>query len=243
MKSNSYMTFRNTPPLSSRCLSRRTFLRATGVGFSLPWLDAMQPAIAHESTIIQPRRMVLINKALGLHGPDFFPKQMGHDFELTSYLKEFSALRGDFTVFSGLSHPEAGGGHSSEQSFLTAAPHSGTPAFRNTISLDQLVAEQISDQTRHSFLALGSHMAASPGQEAVCRFQRTKIRLLSSVVYSLRARQRKFAIKSSSCATGIAFSIPCERRPLPCNVASVRAIAIESISTYLPCAMLRSDYK
>ncbi|MCY2976748.1 MAG: DUF1552 domain-containing protein [Planctomycetota bacterium] len=144
--------------LSPSCgLSRRTFFRATGVGLSLPWLDAMQPAIAHESSNIRPRRMVLINKALGLHGPDFFPKQKGSDFELTPYLKEFAALRGNFTVFSGLSHPEAGGGHSSEQSFLTAAPHSGTPAFRNTISLDQLVAEQISDQTRHSFLALGSH--------------------------------------------------------------------------------------
>jgi hypothetical protein len=101
--------------------------------------------------------MVLINKALGLHGPDFFPQQKGRDFELTPYLKEFADLRGDFTVFSGLSHPEAGGGHTSEQSFLTAAPHAGTPAFRNTISLDQFVAEQIGAQTRHSFLALGSH--------------------------------------------------------------------------------------
>ncbi len=104
-----------------------------------------------------PQRMVLINKALGLHGPDFFPQQPGRDFELTPYLKEFANLRNDFTVFSGLSHPDAGGGHSSEQSFLTAAPHSGSPAFRNTISLDQLVAEQVGAETRHAFLALGSH--------------------------------------------------------------------------------------
>ncbi len=124
---------------------------------SLPLLDAMLPAFAKEPMTSQPRRMVLINKALGLHGPDFFPRQSGRDFELTPYLKEFEELRGDLTVFSGLSHPEAGGGHSSEQSFLTSAPHAGTPAFRNTVSLDQLVAEQIGHQTRHSFLALGSH--------------------------------------------------------------------------------------
>ena len=104
-----------------------------------------------------PRRLVLINKALGLHAPDFFPEKAGRDFELSPYLKPFAALRGDFTVFSGLSHPEAGGGHSSEASFLTAAPHAGTPAFRNTISLDQLIAEQIGAQTRHPFLAFGSH--------------------------------------------------------------------------------------
>ncbi len=150
-------TMAHKSPRVSLSLSRRTFLRATGVGMSLPLLDAMFPAFAKEPTTNQPQRMVLINKALGLHGPDFFPKQTGRDFQLTPYLKEFATLRSDMTVFSGLSHPEAGGGHSSEQSFLTAAPHAGTPAFRNTISIDQLAAEKIGAQTRHSFLALGSH--------------------------------------------------------------------------------------
>lgn len=149
--------YRNAASFAKSCLSRRTFLRAAGVGVSLPLLDAMQPVFGQKSNEVRPRRMVLINKALGLHGPDFFPKQKGRDFEWTPYLKEFASLREDVTVFSGLSHPESGGGHSSEQSFLTAAPHSGTPAFRNSISLDQLVAEQIGSETRHSFLALGSH--------------------------------------------------------------------------------------
>jgi len=142
---------------TARALSRRAFLRTTGVGLSLPFLEAMLPRFARGADPAPPRRMVLINKALGLHAPDFFPQKQGRDFELTPYLSPFADLRGDFTVFSGMSHPEAGGGHSSEQSFLTAAPHSGTPAFRNTISLDQLIAEQIGAQTRHPFLAFGSH--------------------------------------------------------------------------------------
>jgi hypothetical protein len=119
----------------------------------------MLPAFARAAAA-PPRRMVLINKALGLHAPDFFPQQSGRDFELTPYLREFAEFRRDFTVFSGLSHPEAGSGHATEANFLTAAPGSGTATFRNTASLDQFVAERVGGQTRHPFLALSSHNAS-----------------------------------------------------------------------------------
>src|SRR5207249_8966923 len=46
--------------------------------------------------------------------------------------------RSDFTVASGLSHPDVGPSHDSMNSFLTAAPHPERRAgFRNSISLDQ----------------------------------------------------------------------------------------------------------
>ncbi|MCI0749522.1 MAG: DUF1552 domain-containing protein, partial [Nevskiales bacterium] len=146
----------------TRALSRRTFLRAAGVGLSLPLLEAMQPVFASTAPAAPPRRMVLINKTLGLYAPDLFPKKTGRGFELTPYLQELAGgssriTASDFTVFSGLSHPQAGGGHTSEASFLTAAPHSGTPAFRNTVSLDQRVAPRIGAQTRYPFLALSTN--------------------------------------------------------------------------------------
>lgn len=100
--------------------------------------------------------MVFICGCLGLHAPDFFPKQAGQDYELSPYLQELSDFRRDFTVFSGLSHPDVGGGHPSEASFLTAAPHANSPSFRNTISIDQLIAEQHGAATRHPFLALAT---------------------------------------------------------------------------------------
>jgi hypothetical protein len=117
----------------------------------------MLPAIVRGASAAAPRRMVLINKALGLYAPDLFPQKAGRDFELTPYLQEFADLRNDFTVFSGMSHPDAGGSHTSEKIFLTAAPDSASATFRNTISLDQLVAEHIGAQTRHPFLALTTH--------------------------------------------------------------------------------------
>ncbi len=78
----------NAPHIStSGALSRRAFLRTTGVGLSLPFLEAMLPRFVRGAAAGPPRRMVLINKALGLHAPDFFPKKPGRDFELTPYLK------------------------------------------------------------------------------------------------------------------------------------------------------------
>jgi hypothetical protein len=58
------------------------------------------------------------------------------------------------TVFSGVSHPEVDGGHSSEASFLSAAPHPGASSFRNTISLDQFALEQLPPATRFGSLVL-----------------------------------------------------------------------------------------
>jgi hypothetical protein len=101
--------------------------------------------------------MVLINACLGLYGPDFFPAEAGRDYALTPYLGELADWRNEFTVISGLSHPAVGGGgHTSEASFLTSAPHPNSPSFRNTISLDQLAAEQVGPAVRYPYLALGT---------------------------------------------------------------------------------------
>ena len=97
--------------------------------------------------------MVCICTPLGLHPPFFFPQKAGKDYELTPYLEVVKEFRNDFTVISGLSHPDVGPSHDSIYSFLTAAPHPERRAgFRNTISLDQFAAEHIGGQTRYASL-------------------------------------------------------------------------------------------
>ena len=64
-------------------------------------------------------------------------------------------FREDFTVISGLSHPDVGPSHDSNYSFLTGAPHPEQRAgFKNTISLDQLAADFLHGQTRYASLPL-----------------------------------------------------------------------------------------
>jgi hypothetical protein len=137
-------------------LSRRTFLRGSGVTLALPLLDAMLPqGRAAAAAEMPPRRFVAINIPLGFIPDHFFPQQTGRTYELSRYLQPGAALREDFTVFSGTSHPSVDGGHSAEKSFLTAAPFPGARTFRNTLSLDQYLAGKIGDQTRFASLTLG----------------------------------------------------------------------------------------
>jgi hypothetical protein len=146
--------------LKNMSLSRRFVLRGLGVGLALPFLDAMRPAVAreanHESgSATAPRRMLGICNNLGLLPEHFFPTGAGRDYTLSPYLETLKKHRDDFTVFSGVWHPDVDGGHPADICFLTAAPHPGSGGFRNTISLDQLIAEQIGHLTRFPSMTLG----------------------------------------------------------------------------------------
>jgi hypothetical protein len=146
---------------SGRGISRRCFLRGAGIALSLPLLEAMVPAFtsaAEQTGIVpgaKPRRMLAICNNLGLLPDQFFPKNAGRDYTLSPYLELLKEHRKDLTVFSGVSHPDVDGGHPADNCFLTAAPHPGRGGFRNSISLDQFMAERIGHLTRFPSLNLG----------------------------------------------------------------------------------------
>ena len=120
-------------------------------------LDCFQPRARAAQEGAPPRRMVCICTPLGLHPADFFPTKPGPDYDRTPHLEVFGELRKDFTVISGLSHPEVGSSHDSIFSFLTGAPHPEIRSgFRNSISLDQFAAEQIGGLTRFPCLSLSA---------------------------------------------------------------------------------------
>ncbi|MEO6003395.1 MAG: DUF1552 domain-containing protein [Opitutus sp.] len=153
----------NPGPFVSRRvpLSRRQFLRGVGIVLSLPLLDSMLPVFSRAATLgeggakLPPRRMLGICNNLGLLPEHFFPKETGRGYALSPYLEVLKEHREDFTVMSGVSHPDVDGGHPADICFLTAAPHPGSGGFRNTISLDQYIAERIGHQTRFPSLSLG----------------------------------------------------------------------------------------
>ena len=140
-------------------LSRRTFLRSTGVAVGLPLLHGMIPTQARASsgTVPDVRRMLTICSPLGIHTPYLFPTETGKDYTLTRYLEPLADLREKFTVISGISHPDVDGGHAAEKSYLTGAAHPGQPSFRNTISVDQFAAERIGHLTRVGSVVLSAN--------------------------------------------------------------------------------------
>jgi len=144
--------------MRQRSVSRRQLLRTAGVALGLPLLDAMVPVGARAAEADKvPRRVLAICNNLGVLPEKFFPAadQLGRDYQLTPYLEILKEHRDDFTVFSGVWHPDVDGGHPADNCFLTAAPHPGSGGFRNTISLDQFAAERLGHLTRFPALTLG----------------------------------------------------------------------------------------
>ena len=144
-------------------ISRRAFLRGSGVALVLPFLDSMLPTrgLGADATGKGgvPRRMVCICNAYGLYGPALLPENTGRDYTLSPYLEILKEHRNDFTLFSGSSHPNQAGadGHSSEMTWLTSVASPGLSGFRNTVSLDQLVAEKIGFETRYPSLVMSTY--------------------------------------------------------------------------------------
>ena len=137
--------------------SRRQFLRASGVTLALPWLESFASAKA----AAPPKRAVFICTALGLHSPYLYPGTTGAGYETTEYLSLLKQHRADYTLFSGLSHPDQGGEHETEKTFLTAARNPQQDGFRNSISIDQFAAEKLGYATRFPSISLSSNGTSS----------------------------------------------------------------------------------
>lgn len=145
--------------IGRKVMGRRTFLRGAGVALALPCLDASVPARARAADVQAPARMLAICNNLGLLPDQFFPVEAGRNYKLSPYLEVIKDHREDFTVMSGVSHPDVDGGHPADICFLTGAPHPGRGGFRNTISLDQHAAEHLGHLTRFPSLTLGVNVS------------------------------------------------------------------------------------
>ncbi len=144
---------------ASNTLDRRHFLRGAGATIALPLLGAMTgPSARAEAASGTIPRTVAICGGLGFHAPHLFPERAGRDYGVTPYLDLIRDHRNDFTLFSGLSHPQQNGnnGHASSLTWLTSAPRPGLAGFKNTISLDQLMAFHLGGTTRLPFLCLAN---------------------------------------------------------------------------------------
>ena len=152
------------PPL---CLNRRNFLRGAGVALALPWLESL--AVANAPANATPRRFLSVYHPDGVGLPlksdpawkdwSWFPRGGEKDFELTKVLDVLEPLRSEITIYSGLSHPAARKvhGHSNADQYLTGANIGGDGPYKNTISVDQVIAEHAGEFTRHASLVMSTN--------------------------------------------------------------------------------------
>lgn len=141
-------------------LSRRHVLRGIGATVALPLLDCMRPARTLGAATVgstgDPKRSVFLYIPNGVNTLTWQIQQAGTDYELTGPMKALEKHRAEMTPISGLHHPLGlGKHHNCDKIWLTGAdvPRDGG-AFRNSVSVDQLMAEAQGVHTRFGSLEL-----------------------------------------------------------------------------------------
>src|SRR5258708_32520308 len=152
--------------ITRKSLARRSFLRGLGTTLALPLLDAMMPAFATpaRSGGKAPVRMAFLYVPNGIIMKDWSPKGDDGSFEFPKTLKPIEAYREHLTVLSGLDHHtgqslgDGAGDHArAGATWLTGVHPKKTlgAAIHAGISVDQVVAKEIGNQTTLPSLELG----------------------------------------------------------------------------------------
>jgi hypothetical protein len=130
-------------------VDRRHALRAMGTFISLPLLDCMVPLRAAEKTASNtPRRSAFIYLANGVHSLNYQITTTGRDYQFSRSLKPLEQFRDVITPISGLHHPGALSHHHGCINVWLTGGRMG-PSDRNTISVDQKMAEIMAPHTRY----------------------------------------------------------------------------------------------
>jgi hypothetical protein len=148
--------------LTKKHLSRRTFLRGAGVTLSLPLLESMVPAFTPvRLTAATPKtRLACIYVPHGAAMYKWTPTAAGRDFAVTEILSPLEKYRSQLTVVSNLYHASATGADAGAEHARSAAIYlsGGRPqknAVRAGVTMDQIAAEHISQDTPLPSLELG----------------------------------------------------------------------------------------
>ena len=167
--------------ITKRSLSRRTFLRGTGVVIALPFLDAMLPALTPLARAqARPRaRFGAIYVPNGAIMEQWIPEVVGTGFDFKPILKPLEPFKDQIVVTTNLtrSHPgsQVGDHAVSAAGFLTGVWPKRTEAedvLANT-TIDQVVARQIGQDTPFPSLEVATEDftgyvgACSPGFNCV----------------------------------------------------------------------------
>jgi len=150
--------------ITRKPMARRTFLRGAGAVVALPMLDAMTPLLATTGNTQAPRRLSIIYSPNGMNMAQWTPAATGRSYELSRTLQPLAPYRDNMLVLTGLCnnagnalpgegetapHERAGG------VFLTGV-HPQSEGITG-VSIDQIIARELGNQTQLASLELGLH--------------------------------------------------------------------------------------
>ena len=154
--------------MSLRLYNRRTVLKAGATCLALPFMESLSMAkFAKAVTPVAPKRFLMIGCGYGFTKDSFFPKKAGKfsDIGLTPGLKPLERHKDDITIVSNLTNLGARNPHAGSTTYLTGCDVGGTRGrkFTNSISIDQVIAQKIGQDTRFSSLSLSGENEGNSG--------------------------------------------------------------------------------
>jgi hypothetical protein len=164
--------------MNSSFISRRTALKGLGATLALPWLEAMGPMTGWAAgntpaSKAAPNRMAMLYVPNGKNMVDWTPQAEGElTAELPAILQPLAEHRKDFSILTGLTadkaraHGDGGGDHARAlAAFLTGAQPRKTDGtdIRAGVSVDQVAASRLADQTRLGSLEIGTEAGSMAG--------------------------------------------------------------------------------
>src|SRR5438067_13643318 len=149
-----------TSPLqrNSREVSRRRFLRGTGVMMALPWLESLPVWGAEPTAAVAPKRLAILFMGNGVNPTEWWAKGSGADIELGRSLAPLEPLKGRFNYVKGLFNKAATGvgiHPGMTGNLLSGAPLTRGAELHGGVSLDQVLASRIGEATVQPSMVLG----------------------------------------------------------------------------------------
>jgi hypothetical protein len=156
------MSTLNSSASTSRSISRRTFLRGTGVAMSLPWLESI-PVWGAETVVAGtaadcPKRFAALFMGCGINRDHWWAKGSGKEMELGKSLEPMASLKHKMNFITGLFNKSATGVgiHPGQTgNMLSGASLQKGAELRGGISMDQVLANHLQEETIQSSMVLG----------------------------------------------------------------------------------------
>ncbi|WP_437226793.1 DUF1552 domain-containing protein [Planctomicrobium sp. SH661] len=209
--------------------TRRGFLRGTGIALSLPFLHSLLPRSVRAATTGRPPvRMGCLFFPNGVWRDSWIPKETGTEFTLPFSLEPLAPVKDSIVVVSHLDkrHSHQGDGHYAKTAnFLTGLvveKTTGKNISTGGISLDQLMAQHVGNQTPLPSLELGIDPVIS-GIDSNVGFTRlygsniswqTANRPVAKEINPRLVYERLFGLRNSGTQKGAASSSSEDRRKL-----------------------------
>jgi hypothetical protein len=148
------------PDAHSHQLTRRTFLAGAGVTMALPWLESLplRAGKSSEGTSSPPQRLAVLFMGNGINPKHWWAKGSGADMQLGKSLEPLAPFRSRLNVISGLFNKAATGVgiHPGQTgNILSGARLQKGAVLRGGVSMDQVLAAHLGEQTAQPSLVLG----------------------------------------------------------------------------------------